>query len=230
VHEILQHAAPRFGNAKVKEVPDKEHIDLRGTYEGAPIRFAVWLSFGTFWSIEMLCTSGLGNFAIERDLEKVPTVEDANDPFAKKETRRIFVAKGIFFQGDDADMAANLQRWDRMPEALQTRILREMSELDINSIRMNRDSVWIHQSPGFRDLPDGIGYMEACASLMAALKQVAPIEVRSPAPQPTRQPLPAEATHAPSVGREFPCGYCHSIYWMSPTRTHCPNCGAPPSA
>jgi hypothetical protein len=222
-HEILNHAAPRFDNAKVKEIPDDKHIDLRGRYDGAPVRFAVWMTFGSFWAIEMLCKSRRHGFKIERDHEKIPSVQDADDPFAQKETRRIFIAKGIFFEDSFGRMEKSLDIWEDMPDEVQDRILEDMERLDISSIYIHEDSISLHQGPGFKKLPDGIGYMESCAQLMAVLKNLSPSTSKN-GDTPTAQ----ESTHHP--GREFSCHYCHSIYWMTAIRTHCPNCGAPPSA
>jgi len=208
-HEILNLAAPRFDNAKIKEIPDDEHIDLRGRYDGAPVRFAVWMTFGTFWAVEMLCKSPKHGFEIERDHEKIPSVEDTDDPFAKNETQRVFVAKGIFFEKDNYGRTErSLSLWEDMPDDVQDRILSDMETLDMRSIRVTEDSIALNQTPGFRDLPDGIGYMESCAQLMAFLKNLDPSADGD-------NPVPEVQASAHHPGREFACDYC-----PSPTKEH----------
>lgn len=225
VHEVLGAAAPRFGSAKIKELPDDEHIDLRGTYDGAPIRFAVWMSFGSFWTIQMRCPNRLGEIDVERDHEKIPKQGDEDDPFDEHEERRVFLAKGIFVEGSDDDVSEKLGTWSRLPEALQTRILADMERLDIRTIRSHSDDVSLNQRPGLSELDDPIGYMEDCARLLAALKDA----IGKGAPAGAAEPGVEMGRGVASGHYErMTCAFCSSVFLFTIGHQTCPNCGAAP--
>jgi len=222
VNEILTAIAPSFGNAMVKEVPDDENIDLRGTFAGSPVRFAIWMSFGTFWAIQMKCANGFAMLEIERDHEKIPKGKDEQDPWSENEERRVFIGKGIFFEGDDDEISAKLASWGAMPESLRARILHDMEAMDINTIRTTHDQVSLHQKPGLGDLPDAQAYMHGCAALMATLRDFI-TQASSPV-----QPGPGAAS--PAWLHRLTCSFCASLFVLNEAQSRCPNCGAAPQA
>ncbi|MBT8493445.1 MAG: hypothetical protein KJO07_10345 [Deltaproteobacteria bacterium] len=225
-HEILQAAAPAFQPAQIKEVPDDENIDLRGSFSGSPVRFAVWLSFGTFWAIEMLAQSPIAHFAIERDHEKIPKLKEAHDPWSQQEEQRIFVGKGIFFEGYDDDIAARLALWAQMPPGLQQRVVHDLEALDARTLSVVADRVMLSQTPGFSDLPDPIGYMQGCAALLATVRDWC---TQGANPQ---MAAPPQMTQLGGVGpgARMTCSYCSSLFILSAASNTCPNCGAPAQA
>jgi hypothetical protein len=238
VHEVLADAAPRFGGAKIKELPDNENIDLRGTFDGAAIRFAVWMSFGTFWTMEMRCPNRLGRIDIERDHEKIPKHRDDDDPWEENEERRVFLAKGIFFEGSDDDVSKKLETWSKLPETLQARILADMERLDIRAIRSFSEDVSLNQRPALPELEDPIGYMEDCAGLMAAIKSAIAEGDRDPAAEPRvrfRGPVeingvridPGAVPGSAGAHERFTCKFCSSVFLLAAASHKCPNCGAP---
>jgi hypothetical protein len=220
VNEFLGECAPHFGNAKVKEMPDDGNIELRGTFEGAPIRFSIWMSFGSFWAIEMRSSENLAELYVERDHEKIPKHKDEDDPWDEDEERRVFVAKGIYFEGGDEEIAHKLAGWAKVPDALQDRILADMERLDCNIVRAYGNEIGVHQRPGLPDLEDPIAYMEDCARLMT--------EIRTAAPRAADASAAAveHAGHGPV--NQITCAFCSTTFLQTPARTNCPNCGAPP--
>jgi len=237
VNQLLAQAAPLFGNAHVKERPDDGHIELRGTYGGAPIRFAIWMSFGTFWAIEMQCDNRLGEIEIERDHEKIPTKEDPQDPWSKDETRRIFLARGIFAEGR-YDVEEKIAIWSKVPAATQAMLLEQMEALDARRLNARSD-VSLSVRPGLRDLDDPIAYMQSCARVLDELKNAIAQGDRDPTAFPKVQirgnvvinGVPVEAGalgQAASVPTAPPrtCKYCSSIFLLAVDKSACPNCGA----
>ncbi len=219
VTEFLESAAPHFAPAKVKPCPDDGNIDLRGVWEGQPIRFAVWLSFGSFWAIEMKAPMWMGHLVIQRDHEKIPKHKDADDPWSEDEDRRIFIAKGIFVEGGDDEVANYLSVWASLPEAERVEILAEMERLDGQMLLRVGDQVSFSQSPGLPDLPDPLAYMKGCAKLLLTTRRAC--EALSSTP-PT---IDLGAATAP-VHRAS-CTYCSTLFLVTPGHSSCPNCGAP---
>lgn len=228
VHAILEEIAPRFGTperpAKIKEVPDDENIDLRGTFRGVPVRFAVWMSFGSFWAIEMRAPMWAGHFDIERDYEKIPKHGDADDPWDEDDGRRIFLAKGIFVEGDEAEVSRKLDLWSQLPEATRRAIVAGMEQLDAQHLSYAGESVRLAQGPGLPDLDDPGAYLEGCAALLAELKDGVEEAglLSAGATQVADTTLPAPIR----VG----CHYCGTLFVSGLAHQNCPNCGAPPRA
>jgi hypothetical protein len=222
VKQYLGQIAASFGNAKVKENPDDENIELRGVYDGAPVRFAVWMSFGSFWSIQMRCQEHLLELEIERDHEKIPKEKDEDDPWDDDEERRIFLGKGIFVEGGDDEIEQKLGTWSQLPEDLRASIITEMERLDMNTVRAYGPEVSLNVKPGLDDLADPLEYMEACARLMAAVKTGAAAGAPAGAPA---QAAAAVVAVAPS--HRLTCAYCSSVFILAAGKNTCPNCGAP---
>ena len=225
--EFLQAAAPRFAPAQVKDVPDDEHIDLRGVFAGSPVRFAVWMSFGSFWSLEMKCPNGVAEFELERDHEKVPKHGDPNDVWEEQQERRIFVAKGIFMEGDREELDQRLAHWGQLAMAFRQYLVTEMERLDVRSVRAYANQVMVSQSPGLRDLDDPISYLEDISRLMAAMRDTlipSALGAQETA-APNMQPHPG--TVASRITHPVTCNYCSSLYVLTEHQNTCPNCGAP---
>lgn len=222
VHGVLEEAAPRFGNdggpARIKEVPDDENIDLRGTHDGAPIRFAVWMSFGNFWTIEMRVPELGVAMDLERDHEKIPKRRDEADPFDDDEGVRVFVARGIFFEGDEDDVEAALATWSRIDASARERILQDMEALDVTTLMCHGTSLNLNQRPGLTDLDDPIAYMERCAAFLAGVRDA--LAGLGAAPD-----APVETT---VITGRVTCSYCSSRFIQTPVAQNCPNCGAAP--
>ena len=222
VHEFLGEARPSFGTpdrpAKIKERPDDEHIDLRGNYDGAPIRFAVWMSFGSFWTIEMKVPMSFHALDLERDLEKMPKVGDEEDPFDEDEERRVFVGKGVFFEGSDEDVARKLSVWQALAETDRDAIIEGMGRVDARALYYAGESIILNQTPALWELEEPIAYMRACGDLMIRLRD-AYAEAELPSAD-----LVEPATLATA---RISCRYCSSLYFLSPGHPRCPNCGAP---
>lgn len=222
VNEFLHEVAPHFGNAKVKELPDDGNIDLRGTFEGSPIRFAVWMSFGSFWAIEMRSPHALAELYVERDHEKIPKHKDEDDPWDEDEERRVFVAKGVFFEGDDEEIGQKLAAWGKLPDTLKTRITSDMERLDCNIVRAYGADIGVHQRPGLPELEDPLAYMQECARLMVAVRDHAPRAADLGAVSLADQGVIA------TLGLRVTCAFCSSLYVQNASDNNCPNCGAPP--
>lgn len=219
VRQILTEAAPAFGDARVKEMPDDENIELRGVHDGTPVRFAIWMSFGTFWSIDMRCTNQLGEIEVERDHEKIPKEKQEDDPWDEDEERRIFLGKGIFVEGYDHDIQQKLANWSGLPEELRSRILAEMERLDIQTVRSYDQESSLNVKPGLDDLDDPIAYMQSCASLLAGIRDA--VQTATGGAQDGADGAPA----GPS--RTLTCAYCSSLFVLAAGQNTCPNCGAP---
>lgn len=220
VNEFLAEAALHFGNGKVKEMHDDENIELRGTFEGAPVRFAIWMSFGNFWAIQMRSSEDLAELYVERDHEKIPKHKDEDDPWDEDEERRIFVAKGIYFEGADEEIATKLAGWAKVPDVLQERILVDLERLDCKSVRAHGNEIAVHQDPGLPELEDPIAYMEDCARLMT--------EIRKGAPRAADASTAAVDVGGHGLVTQITCAFCSSLFLQTPARNNCPNCGAPP--
>ena len=77
---VLEDVSHAFGdNAKIV-LSEDDKLELRGRYEGRPIRFVVWLAFGSFWRIEMQLENGI-DLRVRRDPE-AKISEPAGDDLA----------------------------------------------------------------------------------------------------------------------------------------------------
>lgn len=225
-HSILEDAAPLFGTAerpaKIKELPDDENIDLRGTCEGSPIRFAVWMSFGSFWTIELRVDGVGASFELERDEEKVPKHGDDDDPFAEDDGLRVFVGKAIFVEGSERTVAEKLAVWEAIPEPLQETILAEMAALDARRVDARGNAITLNQRPGLNELDDPVAYMRRCAAFLVALRDGLPSA-------PIGASASSDTTAVPPVAHvRISCAYCSSKFLQTPSHQNCPNCGAAP--
>jgi hypothetical protein len=219
VVELLTDMAPSFESAKIKEDPDDRHIDLRGYYEGAPVRFTIWMRFGKFWRIAMRSSNPLGTIDIARDHDKIPKEKDPTDPWSENEERRVFLGKGIFVEGHDPAIEETLSAWSRLPDALRTRILEDMERLDMDALRVYDEETSLHVEPGLDELDDPIAYMTSCAELLASIKDA--VSDRPPGAEEQQGVAAARPSHA------LTCAYCSSLFILAAGHNTCPNCGAP---
>ena len=175
------------------------------------------MSFGSFWSIEMRVGAWTHMFSLERDHEKIPNHRDADDPWSDEEDRRVFVGKGIFFEGSDEDVAAKLDLWRQFPEDDREHIMQQMEALHVRSLSYIHNRIGINETRSLDELPDPRAFLRDCACLMTDLHKLAGAGSFERSPSAAPEPV-----------LRITCGYCSTMWMSSPRHINCPNCGAPP--
>lgn len=223
---LFTEASATFGNGHVVARTDDERVELRGTFCGAPIRLGVSLPFGSIDTIEMLGESDLKRLNLVRDLAKIPSPSEPADPWSADENQRIFVAKGVFVDGNATEVQRQLATWSSLAAEAEARVLTDMERLDLynlgsGGIGRHANVVGVGANPKVSDLDDPIAYLHACAELMAA--HLSALRRAAPPPEPGNSALspPPGAAQIPVV-----CAYCGSMFIVSAGKNTCPNCGA----
>lgn len=159
-----------FAGAKVLDRADEKHVELRANHDGAPVRFSVWMAFGSFWSIEMQSAGRIDDLVIKRDHEKLPT-EKHDDAWSEDDEQRVFLAEGIFLEGDHQEVSEMRHTFASLSPALQQHVLGEMERLDLKGVRIWSESISLGSNMKLRDLKNPAEYMTECANLMAQIKR-----------------------------------------------------------
>ena len=94
--------------------------------------------------------------------------------------------------------------------------------LDASRLLVTLDGVRLWVRHTLSTLDDAPAYLEACASLLATVRD-AGFKGRIPV---TGEPSPSSVLLRHCIY----CAYCASEYFFSPSQSRCPNCGAAPSA
>lgn len=224
-HDMLGEAAERLGDAKVVELADKERIELRGTHDGSPVRFAIRMDVGAFRSIEMRAPNRLGEIELERDPDRAPAAaDDDDDPWAEQGPRCKSLADGIFVEGDPDELAGKLHTWAKLPEAVRARILGDMESLQAHMLHTYAETIHLIVGPMLAELDDPVRYMEACAELLAVVRDAVAEGEIDPSQMPrvrVRGPL------ALGASRQVTCSFCSASFLLTAAQPACPHCGAP---
>lgn len=232
VTQLLAQAAPVFGAGHVKEMPDDDAIELRGTFDGAPIKIVVSMDFGSINKFEVMCDNRIGYFILHRDHEKIPQPGDNADPWSAGDERRIFIAKGIFVEGSDAAVAEALARWSALPGPVQAHVLAGMEQLGLYMITVMPKNVMLVRGESLKNLDDPIAYMQTGARMIADLASAvghgAPVGAVAAGPAVVAVAAGPAVVAAPAVDlTPITCKFCSSLFILTLGHTSCPNCGAP---
>jgi hypothetical protein len=219
IRGMLSEVAGKLGSGHVKENPNEDAIELRGTYAGAPFRFVV-NTFGSIGDVEMQCENRVGPFVVHRDMDKVPVPvdpNDPNDPWAKEDVQRVFLAKGVFMEGQ-GDVESKLSAWRGVPAETQAAILAEVERQDVN-VGATPTGVTVAGLGLLQYMDDPVTTCVSAAKLLELLKTGV-----------SRGDYMAGAGgSAASPGgptEKLTCKYCRSVFVFALGKSACPNCGA----
>jgi hypothetical protein len=242
IREMLTEASKGVESGQVKETTDGlPTIELRGNVGGAPFRAAVELAFGSL-QMALLCNHPVPALWVERDLEKVPTPRDPNDPWEVGQIQRIFVGKGIFipgpnqdpsihFVGNDARDSASLEErvaaWGRIPKETQDAVVAEMARLDLGKLSGLTDRLVGATRGTVGALADPVSCVTSTGKLLDRIRTTAqPSDIAGGA-RPGAAPLRMGAAQPATT---LTCKYCRSLFVFTVGATTCPNCGAAATA
>lgn len=216
---VLGDVSHLFGaEAKIVHVEDDGRLDLRGTYRGRPIRFAVWLTFGSFWSIEMRSENGVG-VHVQRDPDVKPRPPAGDDPWEQDSGDvRVFVGKNTFLDPSQ-DTQDALAGWRDAPKRIHRLIVSQLAALDAKWVTSDESSASLSVNRRIQELEDPLAYFEDCAAFLAALQ-------RRPDDEADQARFETEGATEEIAGLSLGhCEPCHALYPFD-LFASCPNCKA----
>ncbi len=242
VHSLLAQAAPAFGNGKVIDAEPTEYattealhitqfggdqlrvedrnVELRGVWDGTPLRIPISLSAKRIWTIEMRCAEKARFFTVRRDLSRVPKAVDPSDPWAKGEQQCVFLGKGIFFDDPDPETTRDwtLPHWATVPAEAQQLLVDAMERLDLRFFELSNtnSSLFALGNRALHELEDPIAYLQSVATVMAAFGKHLAASSGNASP-----------FGKPALAPPVSCTFCGSRFILAPGKNTCPNCGAP---
>ncbi len=234
--ELLGDIAPHLDGAKIKKIPDDDEIELRARIDGTPVRVNMEVDMG--WvRPEMKITNRIGEISLERDHEKIPQERDEDDDWASDDELRVFLAKGIFVEGDDEEVDETLDTLSQLPPELKTKLLAEMERLQFMHLYAFSESMNVGLKPNNYEMADPVQHILDVVRLMKELADALATGERDMASEPRviirgnvvidgQQMAPTEGTHTPRPSERVTCGYCSTLF-VPAAELRCPNCGAP---
>ncbi len=215
--DLLTEMAPQIENGLVKPLPDDDEIELRGRVEGMPAR--VNLEFDVGWvRLEMKINNRVGELSLHRDHEKIPKQKLANDDWADEDELRVFIARGIFVEGQERQVASELTTVQSLPSPFVPWLTTEMERLKMSRLFAYADTMNVGFDPNVYEMADpaqqifsGLHVMKVTAQTLAAGQRDLAIQA-SPGVQ--LVPVP-----------RVQCAYCSTLFLLGDS-SKCPNCAA----
>ena len=206
--------------ARVKPRPDDGEVDLRGRLSGRPVRLEV--SEAGWLGVEVKQPSGLPGLSLSWNPEALAKEADPDDDWADRDELRVFVAPGVYVEGDAESVEENLTLLDRIAPAERARLFTLMAQQKLYLVTLLHEETSARSEPDLTDMPDPIEGLVGLVRTVCALADIAATvstiaggdadrsgSARQQAPHPTTR-----------------CRYCTALYVLrEPFR--CPNCGAP---
>ncbi len=235
--QLLGEIAPRFDNAKIKPLPDDDEIELRGRVDDIPFRVNIEYDMG--WvRPEMKITNRTGEIELERDHDKIPKERDDDDDWADEDELRVFVARGIFVEGDDDEVNETLSTLQQMPPDDVEYVLAQIEQRKVTRLYAHVDALHVTLDPNVQDMADPVAEIVANVEWMKFLAQTLAAGQRDMSAEPRvvirgnveidGQPVAptAGAPAAAAAVHRVKCGYCSTLF-VHGANPNCPNCGAP---
>jgi hypothetical protein len=187
-----------------------EHEDDAGELRGevGALRVTVRVSEFGAWGVQCPTRSPLHGVFFH-DPAKRPRPPEAegrdDDPV------RVFVAPGVYTEGDEAEVDVALALWASLPPALADRVAAQFPAAPIRHLALASGELGVEAGADLQHLADPVATARALFDVCVELgRALGPGSGR-----PTRRAR---------------CGYCEATYFFGPHRERCPNCGAPASA
>jgi hypothetical protein len=214
---LLAEIGPAFDNPKIKPLPDDDEVELRARVQGMPFR--VNIEYDVAWvRPEFKIENRAGNLTLTRDHEKIARSKEQNDDWADEDELRVFVAKGIFMEGDEDDIDTASATLQVLPATATEALLAGMEALRISQVCVYGQTLKA-TLPDLPDLDDPIRDISDAVRLLHGFG-VALGAARAHAGEP--------AASSPSLigaSARLLCAYCTTRFLPGIT-TNCPNCGA----
>ncbi len=212
---FLAELLPLFERGRVKLVADEDAVQLRARLEGRPFRVSIDHIMG--WvRLEMKVENRVGHISLEWDRDKRPQQRDPDDDWADQDDLRVFLAAGVFVQGDEYDVERTLASVRALRQAERHALLSGMERLEVGELTAWDDSLVLsskHDLDGIlgprQRMVDAVAWMGAAAAALEAGEGVG-----------------SEDPFGDEPPRRVPCPYCSTLYVLG-LRDGCPNCGAP---
>ena len=181
---LLNDIAPHLENGKIKKLPDDDEIELRARIGGTPVRINFEVDMG--WvRPEMKVTNRIGEIELERDHEKIPQERGADDDWADDDELRVFVAKGIFVEGDESEVDSTLGSLAALPPELSQKLLTEMERLRMSRLYGFAESLSVGFEPNNYEMADPVQHILDGVALMKELADALASGERDMARSPT---------------------------------------------
>jgi len=227
---IMNEVGKSLENPKIKLDEDDETLEMRARIHNTPIRIT-WgfdpddASYPGFIAIEMKVSGRIKEFQLNWNPEKIPREKDGKwDEDWEEESDdllRVFVAKGIFFEGTELFVNENITALNSLPEELKTTLYKTMWSIPISQIEIDGDpgSIRVNYDKNVIMLQDPVGDITRVIDVMVKVAE----EIKTDAPKEDAEEV--EEDEVESFERST-CGYCTTCYVLK-LRHSCPNCGAP---
>lgn len=217
LEEFLGQVAQEFDNGKVKPLLDERKIDLRARVGGRPYRARVDAENSQV-HMELKIANRAGEIDIERDHDKIPKEKDEDEDWADEDELRVFVAKGIFTEGEEDEVNETLATLRSLDESVTAKLYAEMERLPVDSLLAMADQLVVHIDPALHEAEQPDQIIRDAARLMDEFAQSLEGGGRDLSEQSGGAGLTA--------AKRVTCSYCRSLFMLG-TRPECPNCGAP---
>lgn len=217
MQEALRDAIDK-GSIKVNP-DDESEVEVRGRINDRPLRIK-WSSSDEEPDdpeIEAQCSGAVPTIDLERDYDQIPKTKDTDEDWGEEDQEiRVFVAKGIFAEGDEEEVSETLNNFKALPQELADRILETMETCPLRFFRAGYNRLEATYDINFPQMLDPVADVIQVAELLdevARLYDSGEVKAATPGAQ--------------SVDyKRVTCGYCTTQFVLG-TDSNCPNCGAP---
>lgn len=215
--KILEEVGCSFENPRIKPLHEDTAVELRARVEGVPMRVNVEYDMGWIRP-ELKISNPVGMLVLMRDHSKIAKKRDAGDDWADGDELRIFVAKGIFVEGEDEMIDMSFAMLKGMPSKLVAEIFEGMESFRLSAFMIAMTELSAVTDPTLNDLDQPVAYIDGLVRLMHKVVVALGSGGQASGVVPT-------FTAEPQSGERLLCAYCSTRFLPLGTAA-CPNCGA----
>ncbi len=217
-NRLIEAIRDKLDSGRIKENPDNEDIEIRGRINNRPVRI-VW-SYSDLHpddpSVELQCSETIPVIDLERDYDQIPKEKDVDEDWGDEDQElRIFVAKGIFVEGDEDAVNETLGNFKALPQEMADKMLQKMEAAPLTYLRTGYETVESVYDIDVVKMQDPVNEIYSMAEL---LDEIATLYDKGEAK--------ARNQNQTLDYKRVSCKYCSTMFILD-KKSNCPNCGAP---
>jgi hypothetical protein len=220
--QFLQQVGSQIGPGQAIANHNDNEAEWRGSYQGLPMR--IKHSFSGV-EIEVKLNNPHGRVSFQWDASKAAE-QTAVDAWDERDSVYVFVGKGVYLEGSQADVDLEAARLRSLGDQLTNAVAQAMPAERMRYFRLYNDRVWVDYRQDLDEMLDPEGQLVRGAQLAGWAAQI----VQSIPPNPELQQVTHHGWQAGGLApvQKVKCGYCYTLYLWRMGVVACPNCGAPP--
>ncbi len=224
--ELMNELATHFTDAKIKKNVDRQRIDLRTTIDGLPAKIELCTVFCRV-NLEAKSENRIGRLELRWNMDKIPTeAPDPDDVWSDDDEHRIFVGKGVFFEGYKHDIEEYSATLAKLPQEIVDELVAEMQRQEASRLTATSDSIDLICDSNLHEVEDPIEYVLAGTRLLTRATEVFRTGARDMSTEPKVRVHGGVEVNGQAIAGYVTCGYCSSLFMLRPEPA-CFNCGAP---